>query len=167
MDLILDGYNLIGAERGMRGALEHKRNWLVQQVEAYQKLKHFSITLVFDGWQTGAGKQTEEKRAGVRVIFSRYGEKADAVVIRIAREKGSGCVVVTSDREIRNAVERFGAVAIYAEEFNQILRCVDQPCADESADEDDFSTQSKKGNPRQLSKSERNRHDKLKKLRIG
>ncbi|MBM4298881.1 MAG: NYN domain-containing protein, partial [Deltaproteobacteria bacterium] len=80
MDVIVDGYNAIGAERGMQGALEHKRNWLIQQVAAYQRLKNFAITIVFDGWQTGSGKETEEKREGLRIVYSRYGEKADAVV---------------------------------------------------------------------------------------
>src|SRR4029077_20849474 len=103
MDIIIDGYNLIGAERGLQGGLEHKRNWLIQQVAAYRKLKANSIVIVFDGWQAGSARETEVSRYGVRIIYSRLGEKADAVVIRIARQKGSGCVVVTSDREITNA----------------------------------------------------------------
>lgn len=166
MEVIVDGYNVIGAERGLQGALEHKRNRLIQQVAGYQKLKKFAIAIIFDGWQTGSGKETEEKREGLRVVYSRYGEKADAVIVRIAREKGSGCVVVTSDREIRNAVERFGAVAIAAGEFIEILRGVEQPCED-WFDEDEIEPRSKKGNARQLSKSERNRQDKLKKLRVS
>ena len=166
MDIIIDGYNLIGAERGLQGGLEHKRNWLIQQVAAYRKLKENSIVIVFDGWQAGSAKETEVSRDGVRVIYSRLGEKADAVVIRIARQKASGCVVVTSDREITNAVERFGAVAISAGQFNQILRSVEQPFGD-VADEDDYPVSSRKGNPNQLSKSERKRQEKLKKLRVN
>lgn len=166
MDVIVDGYNVIGAERGLQGALEHKRNRLIQQVAGYQKLKKFTITIVFDGWQTGSGKESEEKREGLRIIYSRYGEKADAVIIRIAREKGGGCVVVTSDREIRTAVERFGAVAIAAGEFSEILRGVKQPF-EEPFDDDEIEPRAKKGNARQLSKSERNRQDKLKKLRVS
>lgn len=166
MDLIIDGYNVIGAERGMQGALENKRNWLIKQVAAYRKIKNFAIAIVFDGWQTGSGRETEEKREGLRIIFSRYGEKADALIIRMARQKGSGCVVVTSDREISSAIERFGAVAIAAPDFNEILHSVDQPSGEEFCD-DEVAPRAKKGNARQLSKSERNRQDKLKKLRVG
>lgn len=166
MDVIIDGYNVIGAEHGLQGGLEHKRNRLIQQVAGYQKLKKFTITIIFDGWQTGSGMETEEKRQGLRIIYSRYGEKADAVIVRIAREKGSGCVVVTSDREIRNAVERFGAVGIAASEFIEILRSMEQPFED-LFDDDETEQRAKKGNPRQLSKSERNRQDKLKKLRVS
>src|ERR671923_1870352 len=112
MDLIIDGYNLIGSDRGLGGVLEHKRNWLVQQLSRYQKIKQFNVILAFDGWRSGSPNQVIEKKDGVTVIYSRLGEKADAVIVRVAREKGSGCVVVTSDREIRTAVERSGAVAV-------------------------------------------------------
>ena len=166
MDIIIDGYNLIGAERGLQGGLEHKRNWLVQQVAAYRKVKQNSIIIVFDGWQAGSVQETEVSRDGIRVIYSRLGEKADAVIVRIARQKASGCVVVTSDREIRNAVERFGAVAISAGEFNRILRSLDRPLGDD-LDEETDRVSDRKGNPNQLSKNERKRLEKLKKLRLS
>jgi predicted RNA-binding protein with PIN domain len=86
--------------------------------------------------------------------------------VRVAREKGNGCVVVTSDREIRTAVERFGAVAISADEFNQILRTLDGAYA--ADDEVDFMElrPSKSGNPNRLSKSARRRNEKLQKLKL-
>jgi predicted RNA-binding protein with PIN domain len=166
MDIIIDGYNVIGAERGLQGGLEHKRNWLIQQVAAYRKLKQSSIVLVFDGWQTGSVQETAVDRDGIRVIYSRLGEKADAVIVRIARQKASGCVVVTSDREIRNAVERFGAVAIPAGEFNSILRTLDQTFGHDP-DEETERVSGRKGNPNQPSKNERKRLEKLKKLRLN
>jgi predicted RNA-binding protein with PIN domain len=165
MDLIIDGYNLLGAEQGLHGALEHKRNWLIQQLSQYQTRKRFNVTVVFDGWRTGSVTEVSEKQAGVAVIYSRLGEKADQVVVRIAREKGSGAVVVSSDREIRSAVERFGAVAIYAAEFNQILRRLDGGFFDDDEDGDETSS-GKRGNPNRLSKVDRRRVDKLRKLRL-
>ena len=165
MDIIIDGYNLIGSEQGLSGALEQKRNRLVQQLSVYQKLKQFNVFVVFDGWRSGQANETSEKRDGISIVYSRLGEKADQVVIRIARTKGSGAVVVTSDREIRNAVERFGAVAIYAAEFNRILRGVDGSYSDDDFDDEEITT-SKRGNPNRLSKTERNRIDKLRKLKL-
>jgi hypothetical protein len=144
------------------GALEHKRNWLVQQLSRYQKIKQFNVILAFDGWRSGPSNQLVEKKEGVTVIYSRLGEKADAVIVRVAREKGSGCVVVTSDREIRTAVERSGAVAVSAGEFNQILRSLDEPYADD-VDAMEFR-QSKSGH--RLAKSERRRNEKLQKLKL-
>lgn len=165
MDLIIDGYNLIGADDDLRGALEPKRNWLTQKLVAYQRRKAFNIVLVFDGWRSGQAQETKERREAVTVVYSRIGEKADAVVIRLAREKGSGCVVVTSDREIRKAVERFGAVAIYSSEFNQILRGLDDAAGEDEADEVD-EQRSQRGNPNRIGKAERKRQERLKKLRL-
>ena len=165
MDLIIDGYNLIGADDGLRGALEPKRNWLTQKLVAYQRRKAFNIVLVFDGWRSGQAQETKERHEAVTVVYSRIGEKADAVVMRLAREKGSGCVVVTSDREIRKAVERFGAVAIYSSEFNQILRGLDDAAGEDEADEVD-EQRSQRGNPHRIGKAERKRQERLKKLRL-
>ena len=122
MEIIIDGYNLIGSDRGLRGELEHQRNWLVQRLSLYQDVKGHAAILVFDGWKSGSLDEVSEIKHGVRIVFSRQGEKADSVIVRLARQKGSGCVVVTSDREVRRAVERFGAAAIYAGEFSEILR---------------------------------------------
>lgn len=164
MEIIIDGYNLIGSDQGLRGNLEAQRNWLVQRLSLYQQRKGFSVIVVFDGWRSGRINEVEEKRDEVTVVYSRQGEKADSVIVRIARQKGSGCVVVTSDREVRKAVERFGATAVYAGEFAAIMRNLDASFKDDEADEvEDFPL--KKGNPRRLSKTERKRRDKLNKLR--
>jgi predicted RNA-binding protein with PIN domain len=120
MDVIVDGYNLIGAEQGLGGFLESKRNWLVQRLTTYRKIKQFNLMVVFDGWRSGAGEETLQTSDGVWVVYSRLGEKADQVIIRLARGKGSGSVVITSDREIQKAVERFGAVAVSSDEFSRI-----------------------------------------------
>lgn len=165
MDIIIDGYNLIGSEQGLSGALEHKRNWLLQQLARYRKLKPFNLIVVFDGWRSGQAHEATEKLEGVSVVYSRLGEKADAVIIRVAREKASGSVVVSSDRQIRSAVERFGAVAIYAAEFNQILRSIDRVRVEDEFDLDEASS-TKRGNPNRLSKIDRRRIDKLRKLRL-
>ena len=164
MDLIIDGYNLIGTEKGLRGTLEPKRNWLIQKLFRYQKRKGFNVTVVFDGWRSGSVNEAVERRDGVSVVYSRLGEKADAVIVRIARSKGGGCVVVSSDREIRSAVQRFGAVVLYAGEFSAVLRNVGAP-ESSIVPEEPLPKLAKKGNPHRLSKNERNRREKLKKLK--
>ena len=164
MEIIVDGYNFIGRDGGLRGALEHKRNWLVQQLAGFRDKKGFEVTVVFDGWQSGSRDQVEEKRSGIKVVFSRLGEKADGVIVRLARHQGSGCVVVTSDREIRNVVEKFGAVAIASGEFAEILRSADRRYDDSEYGEPQRDSV-KQGNPRRLSKADRKRSEILRKLR--
>jgi predicted RNA-binding protein with PIN domain len=163
MDIIIDGYNLIGSEQGLRGALEHQRARLVQQLVRYQKITGFLISVVFDGWKAGQLNEVSEKIDGVTVVYSKQGEPADGVVVRLARQRGSGCVVVSSDRAVRNGVEKFGATAIYAGEFSEILRQLDAPVIDDGGDEPESATS---GSGNRMSKTERRRHEKLKKLRL-
>ena len=162
MDIIIDGYNLIGNEHGLRGDLEHQRNWLLQRLSLYQEARGHNVVVVFDGWKSGLMDEVSETKQGIRIVFSRQGEKADSVIVRLARAKGSGCVVVTSDREVRRAVEKFGAAAVYADEFSRILRHLEF-----TADADSHEGErrpNKKANPKRLAKNERQRLGRLKKL---
>jgi predicted RNA-binding protein with PIN domain len=154
---------LIGSDTGLTGNLEHKRNWLIQELAGYQRAKNHAITVVFDGWRSGSITEVEEKRDEVDIIYSRLGEKADSVIVRLARKRGSGCIVVTSDREVRNAVERFGAVALYAGQFSTMLHNQSRSFDDPQAERHN-RRRPKKGNPRRLSKKDRKRREKLQKL---
>src|SRR5678815_1224152 len=106
MDLIIDGYNLLALDRRLDRGLEQSRNSLITQLARYRQEKPLNLIVVFDGWRSGSANETSLAQNGINIVYSRLGEKADAVIIRLAREKGSGAVVVSSDREIRNAVER-------------------------------------------------------------
>ena len=165
MDLIIDGYNLLALEKRLDRGLEQSRNSLINYLIRYRQAKPMNLTVVFDGWRSGSASETRLAQDGIAIVYSRLGEKADAVVIRLAREKNSGAVVVSSDREIRNAVERFGAVAIHAQQFSEILQELDFPSgADEFDNWQDL--QAARGGTNRLSKAERKRQDKLKKLRL-
>jgi predicted RNA-binding protein with PIN domain len=165
MDLIIDGYNLLALDRRLDRALEQSRNSLISQLARYRAAKPLNLTVVFDGWRSGSPNETRIAQDGVSIVYSRLGEKADAVVIRLARERGSGAVVISSDREIRTAVERFGAVALHAQEFYEILENLDFP-EGQSGFEDRFSRPSGQTSSKRLSKADRNRQDKLRKLRL-
>ena len=164
MEIIIDGYNVIGSDAGLSGNLEHRRNLLAQHLASYSNNKGHGVTVVFDGWRSGSIDEVQQKRDGICVIYSRLGEKTDSVIVRLARKQGAGCVVVTSDREVRRAVERFGAVALHAGEFREMLRNLGEPFPDQEAEYSQQRTP-KKGNPRRLSKKERRRREKLNKLK--
>lgn len=166
MDIIVDGYNLIAFDQGLRGDLERKRNWLAQQLASYQRLKGFAVTVVFDAWNTPSSDRGREPRHGINVLYSRFGEKADDVVVRLARAKGSSCVVVSSDREVQKAVEKFGAVAIRSCEFADILYSLSRPGGGDELDITEDRGGNKRGNPRRLSKIDRKRQETLRKLRL-
>ena len=167
--IVVDGYNVIGSEQGLRGDLEQKRADLIREVTLYQERTGHALTTVFDGWRAGRKEETWEQVGAVTVVFSRFGEKADAVIERLAREIGATCIVVTSDRDLRRNVESGGAVAVYVGEFLAKMR---KPAAepDEVDHIDEFEAPlrtrdgRKKGNPRRLSKAERVRRERLAKL---
>ena len=167
--IVVDGYNVVGSEKGLRGDLEQKRADLIREVALYQERTGHALTTVFDGWRAGRREETREQVGAVTVVFSRFGEKADAVIERLAREIGPTCIVVTSDRDLRRNVESCGAVAVYVGEFLAKMR---QPSSapDEVDDVDEFEAPPrsrdgrKKGNPRRLSKAERVRRERLAKM---
>ena len=170
MDIIIDGYNLLNASsfylvRG--GDWEQARQRLMKQLQKYQSLKGHKITLVFDGWKHGWPTEQWEQQGNIQVIFSRQGERADEVIKRMVCQGKGSPLVVTSDREIIQAVEQAGAQAVSSAEFEGKLQMAAYlsakgggECYDESLDKP-ISTR-KKGNPRRLSRKERQRR-----LRVG
>lgn len=115
--LIIDGYNLLGGSEIRSGHLESSREMLLHDLAAYRHRKRHLITVVFDGWQQGRSTEQREHRAGLQVIYSRRGERADQVIQRLAREYGSDCAVVSSDHEIINAAKACGAFVMGSQEF--------------------------------------------------
>ena len=166
MRIIVDGYNFIGREKGLRGDLRGKRLKLIERLSAYRKTKGYEVTVVFDGGG-GEGFDAGEGRIdGVEVVFSR-GESADEVICRMAEVLKEGCTVVSSDREIQRRVRESGAVSIYSGEFEARLKSVLDPddFRKEAEDSEDIPrTTEKKGNPRRLSKVERRRQGRLRRL---
>jgi len=164
MQIIIDGYNFIGRQKGLRGDLEGKRARLIEQLAAYRRIKNLPVTVVFDG----SGKGEAERTGGIEVIFSGYGESADDVIVRMAEALREGCTVVSSDRAVQDQVRRSGAVALYAGEFEARLHAaLDQnaaPPPKEEADERGPTRPEKKGNPHKRSKAERRRQGRLKRL---
>ena len=172
--LIIDGYNLLGAGgqivRDGRHDGETVRETLIQTLGRYRQKVGHPITLVFDAWQQVGGTQRDESRAGVTVIFSRQGEKADQVIQRMIREYGSDCVVVSSDHEVIDTARSHRAMIIRSQEFwpkLQSLKASARARYQEAKDESDQGENvriGKKGNPRKLPKALRQRLRNLKKF---
>ncbi len=165
--LVIDGYNLIGFRDGLGGDLELKREQLVKALSTYRKFKKHAITVVFDGWETGAFSGSKTTLRGINIIFSRRGEKADQVICRMASGGGTRYIVVSSDREVQDKVTSEGAVSVSSEEFAGLLSMAIHSDGEMSMDDEDYEptlSTKKKGNPRRLSKAERRKKKKLEKL---
>lgn len=118
-NILIDGYNLIGV---FHKDLKRARERLIESLIAYRKQKSHNITIVFDGYKQGLGKESSEIIGGIRVIYSGAGEKADDVIKRILREEKKFWIVITSDREIEREVWRQNCVSIDSSIFYDILQ---------------------------------------------
>jgi len=166
--LIIDGYNLLGCTGNLSGHLESARETLLHTLAAYRQRKNHSLTIVFDGWRQGQPMEQREQRAGVQIIYSKRGERADQVIQRLAREYGAGCAVVSSDQEVARSAKVSGALVLSAQEFalklwaapsgggrvHKELEVQEAPPRDPK----------KKGNPRKLPKALRQRSRRLKRF---
>jgi len=165
--IIVDGYNVIGSEKGLRGDIEARREELIGRLARYRSMRGIAVTVVFDGGRSGWPDEHGELRQGVEVVFSRHGETADEVIIRMAEELGSACLVVSSDREVARRVGSAGGTAVTVGEFGARLALIGGADADrdtKSEEESPVLRTGKKGNPRRLSKQERKKRLRLNKL---
>lgn len=174
--LVIDGYNYICTSISMSGSHPgqmdptEERDELIEKLKAYKKIKSARITVVFDGTRSDNLFRSRGTEKGIEVVYSRSGEEADTIIKEIAREQGGGLTIVTSDRELGSYCERHGAVIISSGEFHDSLEVA--LYADTKGLEEvhgDGQTPSdaggkRKGPARKLSKKERAKRKKLKKL---
>jgi predicted RNA-binding protein with PIN domain len=113
--------------------------------------------VVFDGWKTGGSREEQIVAGGVRVIYSRLGEKADSVIKRIITRERKEWIVITSDRDIMSYAWSIGSVPIPSFEFQSLLEKGDaSPEGEYDLLEEDYDEASRrKGNPQMLSKKEK------------
>lgn len=149
--IIIDGYNLIGIHHR---DLEKQREILINSLIEYRKGKSHEITVVFDGWKTGEARESRFVIGGIKVIYSRIGEKADSVIKRIISSERKEWIVVTSDREIAGHAWASGSVPVPAEDFLKATERKMSSFSDEE-DEEDYDEPRRKGNPRKPSKKEK------------
>lgn len=166
--LIIDGYNVLGTRGQAAAHGEAAREQLLRDLARYHQRKGSAVTVVFDGWRHGFGAEHHEHRAGVSVIYSKRGERADQVIQRLASEYGRTCAVVSSDREVERSARAQGAFVLSAAEFESRLREAPRVLPPpKRVDKDDDgpnrprSTAEKKGNPRKLPKALRQRNRRL------
>ena len=166
MHLIIDGYNLLHVSRSLIHLnpvqLQWERERLIDQLSAYQKLKPCRITVVFDGWQGGWATEKWERQKGVEVVYSKLGEKADEVIKRLVKEKGSGAIVITSDRDIARFAERMAVSVISSDQFRERIE-ISSDKSEEDLEEKEAGVK-QKGPSRRLSKKEKRARAALKKL---
>lgn len=114
--------------------------------------------MVFDGWKAGGATESSSVRGGVKIIYSRLGEKADAVIKRILSTEKREWIVVSSDREIASHAWSLGSIPLPSEELIPFLRSKARDDREKDwpeAEDDEEVNAPRTGNPNRLSKRER------------
>jgi predicted RNA-binding protein with PIN domain len=120
VQLVVDGYNVSMAGRA-DAPIAEQRDWLLGGLTRLHLRLRCEIAVIFDG----ADVDTEPpRRAGVKVVYSSGGEKADPVVVREVAllPASTPAIVVSSDRWVREHAEAEGAIAVPAEALVDLLR---------------------------------------------
>jgi predicted RNA-binding protein with PIN domain len=159
--IIIDGYNLIGIHHR---DLEQQRNKLIEMLVEYKKFSGHNIILVFDGWKSGSSEETSLVLNGIRVIYSRLGEKADSVIKRLVHSEKRKWIVVSSDREVSDHTWRHESVAVSSDEFMNAIEKNRKFVEGEYEPLDETGCLRKKGSSRTLSKKEKEKKRVLNKL---
>ena len=119
--------------------------------------------MVFDGWKGGGGAESVSIRGGVKIIYSRLGEKADSVIKRIVSTERRQWIVVSSDREIASHAWSNGSIPVPSEEFLSVIGAAgagrlhsraDASVSEKHEDEGELH-ECRKGNPHTPSRKER------------
>lgn len=164
VQVLINGYNLIGARREGLGDIEAEREALIEELSAYRRVRKVKLTVVFDNRALPRLNRTKEFRNGVEVVFSGSNEDADTVIKGLAGHKGNGVTVVTSDREVASFARSKGAVVIDSGEFGFLLGSALYEDLKGGPIEEEDGDNPKKGPSRRPSKKERQKINRLKKL---
>lgn len=125
MNIIIDGYNVLKQVCKTTTISDAQRSGFIAMLGKYATRKNHRIALVFDGGDTVWPSQ--ERDHGIIVIYSGIKHSADDVIKKLMQQRPSGNLVVTSDNEIKRAVQQAGAAAIASLEFYQLVRDELQP----------------------------------------
>jgi predicted RNA-binding protein with PIN domain len=112
--VVVDGYNLLYARGEAPSAAT--RAHLVRDLVRWAERRRRRVVVVFDAWAQGQRVEQETTHGPVTVCFTRFGERADERIVRWVAGRPEA-VVVTSDRAVRQAVQRRGAAVLDAETF--------------------------------------------------
>lgn len=125
---IVDGYNVIGQSKTLTElaqiSLEEARKSLLLDLVNYAARQHSELICVFDAYDV---KRTEtvEYFHGIKVIYSKENETADAVIERLVYQLYDKHItritVVTSDLSEQHTIFGSGALRMPSREFLRML----------------------------------------------
>ena len=125
MIVIIDGYNLLKQIfPGSKGNLDKQKSIFIRQLAHYKAKKADSlheIIVVFDAGP--ANHATREVKSGIVVVYSGVKSSADNWILHfVERNRGKEMLLVTLDRELKDACKKFDVDSLDVYEFYTILQ---------------------------------------------
>jgi len=176
LTVIIDGYNFIFNSyfkvSFKSDELQKFRDDTVNFLSKYYNVKKNKVVVVFDGYNTDEPLESKYNRQNIEVVYSKKDEKADDVIIRLSKSIKGSLLVVTNDNGIRREVSSADCSCISIDEFVKLVDDIIENGKNllyEEYDNDEEDGERriggvKKGNPHKLSKKERSKLKKIKKL---
>lgn len=122
-DILVDGYNVIRRAPSFQAArtqsLAAAREQLIVLLRNRYRHTPHQIVIVFDG---DAGQEQVSHERRIRIIYSRHGESADAVIARLsaeARQMGRDVEIYSDDIEVQQTVTLQGGEARTTEQLER------------------------------------------------
>ncbi len=172
--IIIDGYNFIFNSyfkvTFKSEELQKLREETINFLSKYYNVKKNKVVVVFDGYNTDEPLESKYNCQNIEVVYSKKDEKADDVIIRLCKSTKGSLLVVTNDNGIRRKVLSPDCSCLDIDEFIRLVRNIIENGENRFYDEDDDEETKrrtdgvKKGNPHKLSKKERLKIKKIKKL---
>jgi hypothetical protein len=136
--LLVDGYNIIHAWPELAAIVERKledaRDALLAALAPLADLKSFQVVVVFDAAAADRPAVQVEEDRGLKVIFTRRGQTADALIEELSRRLAGKyeVSVATGDRAERDTAWSSGAVVWSAERLAREVEAGRSEIAEES-----------------------------------
>jgi uncharacterized protein len=125
--ILIDGYNLLYKDGALKNlaerSLESARDQLIGMIAAWRS-GETEVQIVFDGRNSDGARRAASHR-GIEVLFSRYPQTADEVILGIVdkeRRRSSLTVVTSDEKDIGRVARAEGARWISSEKFIRRLR---------------------------------------------
>ncbi|MHB1661519.1 MAG: NYN domain-containing protein [bacterium] len=187
LTIIIDGYNFIFNSyfkiEFESHELQKLRDETINFLSKYYNVKRNKVIVVFDGYNTDEPCESKYNRQNIEIIYSKKDEKADDVIVRLAKSTIGSLIIVTNDNDIRRRASGVHCSCSGVEEFKRLIEGI--ITRDEDGKKYGFTADSlimnkeeeyedgiapergngeKKGNPHRLSKKERLKIKKMKKI---
>lgn len=166
--IIIDGYNMIRRSRFLEdggGDIRKERDGLIDFLSRYREIRSHDITVVFDGTRAPGFMPRRDRVRGVDVVFSRKGESADSVIMRMSSADQERALVVSSDRAVSDFAASKGSATIRSRRFEaRVARVLFDGSEDENGAAGRVARKRKKGPGRRLSKRMRRNRIKIRKI---